>query len=390
LFWIILGVYFGIKAKSKPSFLYFVWVPFVVGIYTFNSSRYIAPLLGFGIFIYIFRIIRLNINKFILGVLFAIFILIPIMPHLLSPQARLRFQEVSIFNDINIIKTANSRIAQDGNTIFAKITHNRRYGYARVFLTHFFDNLQPLFLFIKGDGNPKFSTQNTGQLYIVEAPLLALGIMLLFLNHRKIAYLLIYWLIVAILPAALAKETPHALRIENSLPTWQVFIAYALFYVYSIKKLAIFKKTIWITVILLYIFETSYFLHTYFVHYPKQYSGEWQYGYREALRFSDTVSSNYNQIVISDTIGRPYMYTLFYEKYDPRKFWLTKDAGFDAAGFYNVRSFGKYLFVRGSLPEHISKTLYVLNPESIPANARILKTIHLLNGKPVLIIFDIL
>jgi len=41
--------------------------------------------------------------------------------------------------------------------------HNRRFLYGLDYVQHYFDNLNPNFLFITGDGNPKFSTQTVGQ-----------------------------------------------------------------------------------------------------------------------------------------------------------------------------------------------------------------------------------
>jgi hypothetical protein len=76
---------------------------------------------------------------------------------------------------------------------------------------------------VKGDGNPKFSIQDVGQLYLIEAPFFAIGICALFLSYPGVGLLLVYWIIAAIIPAATARETPHALRILNSLPTWQIF-----------------------------------------------------------------------------------------------------------------------------------------------------------------------
>jgi 4-amino-4-deoxy-L-arabinose transferase-like glycosyltransferase len=388
--WIVLGVYLCLRSLRYPKLLYVTWLPFIVPVYTFNSARFVSPLIALGLFIYIFENIKKNIRVFLVGVIFGLLFLAPIIPHLISPQARLRFNEVNIFSDISIVKTANERIARDGNTLTAKIIYNRRLSYFRAFLSHYFDNLQPNFLFIKGDGNPKFSDQNTGELYLIEAPLLILGIILLYLKYRSIAYLLTFWLLVSIIPAATARETPHALRIENSLPTWQIFVGFTVMNLTAINFNRILKKLLIFAIICIYIFEFSYFIHTYFTHYPQEFSGEWQYGYREALQKSDSIYQKYQHIVISDSIGRPYMYTLFYEKYDPRKFWISNTSGFDAAGFYDVKAFAKYEFIRGKPLTYNPGTLYILDPINVPENAHIIDAVHLLNGNPVLVIFDIL
>jgi 4-amino-4-deoxy-L-arabinose transferase-like glycosyltransferase len=385
LFFAVLGVWLALSARSYPKRWLYVWLPFVAAIYTFNSSRVFSVLLFPALVIYTYNDIRKNVRLFAIGIIIATVAMLPILPHLISKEARLRFTEVNIFTDLSVVETSNARIARESGSIFAKIINNRRVGYARNFLIHFTDNLRPEFLFEKGDGNPKFSIQDVGQLYIIEAPFLAIGIFALLTEYPAIALLLLYWLIAAIIPAAFARETPHALRILNSLPAWQIFIAF------GIAKSVQYVKKKWLVafVVLLYCFSVVYYLHTYYRHYPIEFSGEWQYGYREAIQRITPIASKYDKIIITDAIGRPYMYTLFYTKTDPRDVVNTVDAHFDAAGFYHVDGFLKYRF-GGKLPDTLNpKTLYIWDAGTVPTGARVIDTIYLLNGKPVLTIFDI-
>ena len=122
-----------------------------------------------------------------MGAMICFISVLPILPHLLSPEARLRFKEVNIFTDTSVVETSNSRMEHDGNSMVSKIFDNRRIGYARSYLMHFFDNLEPWFLFVKGDGNPKFSLQDVGQLYIFESILLLYGIYKAFTFRSRIS-----------------------------------------------------------------------------------------------------------------------------------------------------------------------------------------------------------
>ena len=207
-------------------------------------------------------------------------------------------------------------------------------------------------------------------------------------NGEKYRALLIFWLAAAIIPAATARETPHALRIENGLPVFMIFLAAGLndFYRQQIAKRK--GKLIIGSAVFLYILNSLFYFHNYYVHYPWEYSGEWQFGYREAINFIKPVQKKYREIVMTDSIGRPYMYTLFYEKTDPEFLWRNVDASFDAAGFYNVYGLGQFRFQRGAVLRYAKKTLYILDPQNVPGGAHILQTINLLNGKPILVIFD--
>lgn len=386
-FFIALGVFLALRARKNPRLLLVTWLPFVAGIYAFNSSRYVGPFLGLGLFVMLVSAMRKHVRWATGGVIIALICILPILPHLVSKEARLRFEEVNIFTNLDIVKKSNDRIAADGNALWSKALHNRRVGFAREYLLHFVDHFEPWFLFIKGDGNPKFSIQDVGQLYLIEFPFLILGFFWLFAKERKNAWLLLYWLLVAIVPAAAARETPHALRIENSLPVWQIVIAYGIVMTVLQKK-----KLQWAAVILiggLYLGSMSFYLHNYYRHYAQEFSGEWQYGYREAIRYAQEYKYLYKKIVITETIGRPYMYTAFYTVYDPDHFRAIKTSTFDAAGFYHVSGFDTYEFVKEGVAEFEKNTLYILAPKDTPAGANVKLTVKALNGTPVLVVFEI-
>ncbi len=385
---IVLGVWLVLKARHNPRLYFFSWLPFVASIYTFNSARYFVPLLGVALLIFCRKEIPKHVKPFLGGVVVAVVFLLPILPYLLSPAARLRFAEVNIFTDFSVVKTANDRIAADGNAWWANILHNRRVGFARSYLLHLFDNVEPWFLFIRGDGNPKFSLQDVGQLYVVEIPFLVLGVYWLLTRQRQVAWLLLAWAIGAMLPAATARETPHALRIENSLPVWQIFIAYGLLSAISYQLSARKKTLLLVMLMLMYAANFSYYWHNYYNHYAKEFSGEWQWGYREALQAIAPIKDRYQKIVLTENIGRPHTYIAFYERLDPEEYRRTIDGSFDTAGFYNPYGLGKYRFVRQGVGNLEEKTLYILEPMYVPPNAHILETIRLLNGKAILVIFD--
>ncbi len=387
-FFVACGMWFLYRARRDGRFWVVCWIPFVASTYTFNSSRYFWPIFAAGYLLANVSTVKLEAKRIAIGLFLAFLLLLPIAPHLLSKEARLRFTEVNIFNDYPLVFTANNRITQDGGGWWAKILHNRRVAFLRSYLIHFTDHLQPGFLFIRGDGNPKFSIQDVGQLYLIEAPFLVIGVLGLFETFPAVAWFLLWWLVAAIAPAAVARETPHALRIENSLPVWQIFVAYGVWQVLAARKKLNRVIAVGIIVVL-YAGSFFYYLHNYYSHYAKEYSGEWQYGYREAIRYVQPLKSKYNQIVITEGIGRPYIYALFYEQTDPGLYWKTVDGSFDAAGFYNVRGFENYRFNREGIGEFQGRTLYVLPPYQVPPGAHIVKTIYLLNGDPALVIFDV-
>lgn len=389
---LVAGVWLFLKGiQEKKWHIVTSIIFFVLSMYTFNTSRIVAPLLIlFLVFVFRKKLIENKKQTFIAG-LAGILLILPILGFLFSPQARLRFKEVNIFSDIEIIKTSNQEIVNDNNT-WSKIVHNRRVGYALAYIKHYFDNLNSNFLFIKGDGNPKFSTQNVGQLYLWDFPFLIAGILFLIKKKEGYWWIIPAWLIIGIIPAATARETPHALRIETTLPTFQILVAYGfsqfLFYIKKYEKS--FKATVVLVGLLLFA-NLFYFFRNYFVHYPYEFSGEWQYGYKDSIEYVKSIEAGFSNIYITSDMGRPYIYYLFYTKTDPRIFRKDSVVRRNAFGFVTVDKFGKYNFlssvtkVKGNKG---SKNLFIKTPSNVPQKVKILKTFNLLNGSTVLVAYE--
>ena len=408
-FFIILGVWgflASVQALSAGSgqvkkwYLIISAVSFAFSMYTFNTARVVSPLLVILLAV-AFRKVLLTIKKeVIVAAIVGLIIFLPTARFLLTPQAGLRFQEVNIFSDINVVKTSNQEITNDNNSIFSKVIHNRRLLYSVDYLQHYFDNLSPNFLFIRGDGNPKFSTQSVGQMYIWDIIFFVGGFLILLKRKESNWWLIPLWLLLGIVPAATARETPHALRIEASLPMFQIITAYGFvaFLEWTRKQnLKLKTYNLKLGFILPFIFyillfaNFGYFVHDYFYHYPYDYSGEWQYGYKDSINYVSSVENNYDYIQVTNALGIPYIYYLFYTKTDPNYFRFTAVIHRDAFGFVNIEKFGKFVFPNDynySLAKH-KKVLYINTPYNLPPNIKIQKTFYLLDGQPVLVAYTL-
>lgn len=394
-FFLIIGVWAFLAAVGgRKWFLIVSAVSFALSIYTFNTARIVAPLLAIALAVAFRDKLLVQKRETVLACIVGLLLLFPTLPFLLSPQASLRFKEVNIFSDISIVARANQQIENDNNAWWSKILHNRRFSYGVEYMRHYFDHFTPSFLFIKGDGNPKFSTQDIGQLYLWEFPFFAAGILFLFRRRVGHWWIVPLWLLVGIIPAATARETPHALRIETTLPTFQIFTALGI-----VTFLAWIKNTSakrMVIPALIFIFSLLflnflYYFHGYYAHYPREYSGEWQYGYKDAISYVKSVEDRYDQINVTTDLGRPYAYFLFYTATSPNVFRETMYAQREVFGFVNVSGFLQYRFTKNAqdLYEENKKALFVDVADRVPQNAKIQKTFHLLNGSSVLVAYTL-
>jgi len=386
-FFIIGGVTtFLLGMRKNGWWLILAAVSFALSLQTFNTARVVSPLLVLLLLIG-FRKKLFVLKKWIfLAFLTGFIILAPAIPFYLTPQAKLRFKEVNIFTDSSVVILANQEMENDQWAWWSRIIHNRRWGYLRLFLRHYFDHFNPDFLFFRGDGNPKFSTQDVGELYLWELPFLIWGILILFKKKPGYWWLVPIWLLLGIIPAATARETPHALRIETTLPTWQILTAFGigefLFWTTKFRKLINYGLRIACCGVI--VINFIYFQHGYWRHYPAEFSGEWQYGYKQAIELIKSLESKYDHFWFTETLGRPYIYFLFYLKYPPVNFREQAKIERDPYGFVRVKEFGKYHFFKPGEAHFLEKSLYITTPKDVPNQASVIKNFYLLNGAEVL------
>lgn len=394
-FFNLTGVYLFLIGRKKRWYVIPSVIFFVLSFYTFNANRIIAPLFLSGLVLLYFKDIWNNKKYFLISAVLALILLIPSLNYLRSRESRLRLQEVSIFNNLEPIKLSNQRIELDANVWWAKIIHNRRILFLSDFLKHYFDNFSGRFLFTHGDVNPRLNPQEMGELYVWELPFLILGVYWLIKRKEKASPILFLWMLIVPIPAATARETPHALRMLSILPTYQIIIAYGLYQLVAWLKNSSLRRLVDRTIIILFstiCFLLSanifYYLHNYYIHYPSDWSGEWQYGYKQMVTEVLNIEDNYNQIFVTDALGRPYIYFAFYGKYPYDDFQKERKASRDWFGFWNVEALGKIQFSLNKLREAEGRILLVTTPANLPGNFRLINTIKNLSGQDVFLIAD--
>lgn len=400
VFFIMLGVWaflYAITEKSKRQTLWLslAAVSFALSLYIFNTTRIVAPLLAIVLAIAFYKRLFVLKKAVVIAGIVGCMLALPLVPFLLSPQASLRFKEVNIFSDPKIVEMSNQEIQNDNNAWWSKIIHNRRAKYTFAYMKHYLDHFNPSFLFIRGDRNPRFSTQDVGQLFLWDLPFFLIGIFMLFKRKEGHWWLIPTWLLIGIIPAATARETPHALRIENSLPMFYMLIAYGFYQCMQYMQGYIVSQTrqrlVIGTVIVLLLGNFAYYYHGYLSHYPREYSGEWQYGYKEVVSYVTSVKGTYEQVYITSEVGRPYIYFLYYEPIDPETFRKNATVTRDVFGFVTVDRVGKYYFskIPAKMETNGKKTLYIDVPKQVPEGSRVVKTFPLLNGSPAFVAYEL-
>lgn len=388
----LLAILFFLKALTKGKYLVFSAIFFVLTLYTFNSNRVLTLILLLGLGIFYFKDLC-KVKKWVLfSALLALFLSLPLLSYLKMRESKLRFDEVNIFSNLEVIKISNQRIEVDGNTRLARLIHHRYLGHFFNFLRGYFTFFDSKFLLVSGDINSRLSSQAAGEIYLIELPFLLAGIYYFSRKKNRHAKFLLLWPLAALIPASMARETPHALRVLSILPVPQIFISFgAVSLIQSLKKRFV-KKLVIVVFSSILLVSFLYYQHFYYFIYPTVYSGEWQYGYKQLVQEINLRKNDYEKIMITNHMGRPYIYFLFYEKYSPEEFWQTMVRERDWFGFQTVLGFDKYKFGSvnpGGDSTEDQKTLYVMRPSlDIPGGFKEIITIKDLNDNPQFVLVE--
>ena len=315
-------------------------------------------------------------------------LVLPMLPHLRSPEGKLRWNEVNIFSDLQPILTVNERRERAGNNWLVRAWHHRYWEYGKTFLRHYLDHFDLIYLFLDGDSNPRISVPEVGQLYLIELPFLIIGLISLIGPIRLMApgekALLFLWLLIAAAPAGMARETPHALRSASTLPVPQIIVAMGVVWFLSrFKKMKLMGLIGLMSLILA--LELGRFQLNYWRYYPKEWAGVWLTAYKPLVKYIKEEESKYKMIYVTPDLGRPYIYFLFYGDYSPENYIEEAKASGrtgDAFGFFNVGGFGKYRFYVPDLNTVSGETLVVTRADPPPPGFSLVKIIVDVNEHP--------
>lgn len=386
-FFMLAGVLSLVKSFQKRGFLWISALAFIASMYTYQSTRLVVPVLIISLIIFYWK--KLMIRKNIPVVALTFILLLPLIFILPSNAGVARFKGVSIFSDPGPLNRVNEERGQhhSPDSFLAKLFHNKVEVYTESFIGHYLDHFSPDFLFLSGGPLKRNKEPDIGQMYIFEIVTLVLGLYFLIKNKFSNSRVVLLWLVVAPLASSLTFQTPDSHRSHNMVipltlisglglgMLWENFLHFNRYIKY-------FAKGITLLIVLL---SCLIFLERHYVHMPKQYALEWEYGFSQVIPYIIQNQDKYRKIIITDRYDQPYILMLFYSKYDPAKYQKEyKAIGDNKYGFSTINSFDKYEF-RPIGKEEISNsrnTLFIGTEEEIGTNGNLLKVINFPDEKP--------
>jgi hypothetical protein len=140
--------------------------------------------------------------------------------------------------------------------VIKPIFYNKPLGYFQSLMNNYFDNFSIKFLYLTGDGNPRNNPGEWGMLYLVELPLLFVGLAYLWKKEGKTLGLIAAWILVTPL-ATMFMGSAHGLRDGLMLPPFILITSYALA---NLSKRWVRLSVLFILIELIFVIQRVYFL----------------------------------------------------------------------------------------------------------------------------------
>lgn len=385
----IWAAFFFLRGLQKKSLLTVSALLFVLSLYAYHSERIFVPTLVLFLGFLYRKELFAEKKPIVIAIIAGILLSLPLVPVILNKDVMARLSGTSVFRtQTELLATDIQKLTYDNahHDLLGQIFDNRRVEYAKTIVSGYLVHFSPEWLFITGDYE-RHHAPGMGLLYFWELPFILIGMYKLLRAKSPEGYLFIGWMLLAPIAASPTTDLPHAVRTMVFLPCFEVFSAIGL--VASVSHLTLharrWKASFIAVIVIIIAVMFGYWAHMYFSFTDIEYSEYWIYGYKEAVAYAQAHSSEYKKIVVSTDLQQPYIFFLFYTKYDP-KVYLAEGGTVMAQGLYNHFKTFEFRKIDWQHEVKDGKTLYIGTPKEIAqANKAV---ISYLDGTPAFEIAD--
>ncbi len=403
-----LGVWMFYKGITNKKWLIGSAIAFGLNLFSYHSARLVTPIIIAALVFGYRRELNINnigsIKKYLSPILlFLVFLTIAFYGVFMGGGSRAA--DITIFNPtdkwMSVFDRRYEAVFAGLPIPLARIFSNKLVYLIDAFTNTYSTYLSPQFLFTLGPGEWTYGmVPGRGMLYLIELPfvLASLWFSAKFgLKKNKTLSLVLFWILISIVPAALTKGPGYAAnRAAVMMPAIQIFSAYGAMVI--VKFLSSKVRGIFIGVyIMLFLVSLIFFLEDYFFHQPSRGAEGMLFGRREALEFISQNEKDYKTILVSRSLSEPQIYVAFYNQWDPKSYqvetkdWLRyRDLGLPFLDQLSEYRLGKYLFKNINYLDDskIPGVILVGKPSEFPEYANPIKIIYYPNQSPSIYIVD--
>ncbi len=379
LFIFLVGFYLWLKSQTNNRWYVLYLSVFLLGLsqYFYHSYRIFTPLMLAGLAIIYRNTLFKHKKQSLIALLLFLVLSAPLVGFSLSKEGLSRATSETAFNQKD---REEQRLLFDQRSkppfrFLSKYLYQEHLYNSQIVVKNYLSHFSPDFLFLKGDQVGRHSQVDLGQIHIFELPLIALGLFLIgSIKNRQLLKAMLLWLVFAPVAATIVSPNPHANRsLQMIIPLTFIGALGLNYLLVKLPKVVLAVCAFWMLGVL------ATFGHLVFEHYPKKFASDWQSGNREMVLTVDKIANNYPKIYVTNTVGVPYIYFLFYSKFDPKTY---QKSGSPSA-------FGKYEFVPPSSKTYEKKNALYVAPAWQELEDQIIGAIKDNNGKTVYRIWEL-
>jgi 4-amino-4-deoxy-L-arabinose transferase-like glycosyltransferase len=333
-FFLILSLYLLVLCKeSNYKLSKIVLLGFVVGFATnaYQATKFIFFIISIVLAIKVFYKTNKNFNK---ALTFIFSVALGALPQII---AALKYPD-------RFFSRANDQLIDVpfGMPLIKLITSN------------FLSNFDPKYLFLSFG---EFNNLSIGRLIFIEIAFFYIGLVLfyfIFKRNKIIDVKVIYiYLFVALLPAAITKDNPHALRTSVSILLFPLFTGSSVYYLF--KKIASIEYGYLLNILLVIILavNSAFYIKTYTKSMPLRGKGQ-QYGQVAMYGKLKEYDSKFKNVYIQHYGAFQYLFVASYCGISPKEYQSSNKI-YTTGPWYQFSTMGKYHFLSSSEIKAINK-----------------------------------
>ncbi|NSW76442.1 MAG: glycosyltransferase family 39 protein [Candidatus Atribacteria bacterium] len=356
---VLLGTWLLVRALRQKFLLPLAFFVFALSLYAYGTAYFFVPVFLFCVLFYLLRHDKVKIKTLLLGSTVFILVAIPVFLFVFINLRSLDSITTSFFSIPRLIAPRFGEVS----SLFSKNAFTES-------LINFRDLLDLLFL-TQHDGLIWNGIPAYGYLFLFSPPFLLFGF-LHTLRNRKIwtqfspLFFLVIWFLVAVFLGIVTRVNVNRVN--------AVFLPAIGLVTVGISFLREHARTFFRYLMLCYFLFFLSFLYSYFFVYPINAGPAFFESLGEAIQYALKVAPPESTMHITDTVNMPYVFVLFYERTDPRKFLQSVTYVNPEAPFRAVQSFGRYHF--GIRKDNLQDDVYIFHNSEAPLFENGAFTVH--------------
>jgi 4-amino-4-deoxy-L-arabinose transferase-like glycosyltransferase len=304
LFFILLGTYLFIKRVNRNGFVWSI-IPFAMGFYSYHATKiFLVGFIPLLLLIYRKKVLarKTELIAFISG-----FLLILILFFYITKTQAVTRQVLFLWNymDKAAATVLQERTKNTAPFVLREIFNNKLTYFGRLVRENYLEAFSPQYLFLYGETgglSGLYGVMSHGVLYLIELPLLCLGIITLSpqKKYRQPAWLIFGGLLLAPLTSAFTVDKSYAMRAIMMVPFLYILIGYGLAETVNFirNQPKIRQISMFILLASVYGFFILSYFYQYFYRFPIYDAETWFRSSRDLVSYIRKNQNNYDRVIL--------------------------------------------------------------------------------------------